>query len=248
MVFCDLIPCSLIYEVLTLIRKVLPIFSWWKICLPWRCKQQVHPRCLWLSTRLHGITYLNTVILLFTAMRIPSLIISTNDWFLFVHPLEELAMWCFCLLPHHFCLQLLVQYVLNYLPCLEGPSWACALPWWQGTNTQKLKWRKWFPLSMRYKTVKVHWHARCTEGILYLLPSFILGPLACLTSELIWFCGSYRVCRTPWTGDPGWSACRKDATYTRQHEHRRNTNTHLCLEWESDPSSLCLSGRRHFMP
>jgi hypothetical protein len=34
------------------------------------------------------------------------------------------------------------------------------------------------------------------------------------------------------------------ATYTGQHKHRRNADRHRCLEWDSNPRSQCLNGRR----
>jgi hypothetical protein len=37
----------------------------------------------------------------------------------------------------------------------------------------------------------------------------------------------------------------RSATY---HEHRINTNRHLCLEWDSNPRSQRSRERRHFMP
>jgi hypothetical protein len=51
--------------------------------------------------------------------------------------------------------------------------------------------------------------------------------------------------RTPWTGD---QPCRKVATCTGQHKHRRNAHRHPCLEWDSNPCSQCSNRRRHFMP
>jgi hypothetical protein len=33
-----------------------------------------------------------------------------------------------------------------------------------------------------------------------------------------------------------------------QHKHNKRTNRHPCLEWDSNPRSQCLSGRRQFMP
>jgi hypothetical protein len=46
----------------------------------------------------------------------------------------------------------------------------------------------------------------------------------------------------------GWPARRKAATYTGQHKHRRNADRHPRLEWEPNPRSQPVSGRRHFMP
>jgi hypothetical protein len=47
--------------------------------------------------------------------------------------------------------------------------------------------------------------------------------------------------RTPWTDD---QSCRKAATYTEHHEHRRNAERDPCLEWVSNPRFRCLSGWR----
>jgi hypothetical protein len=44
----------------------------------------------------------------------------------------------------------------------------------------------------------------------------------------------------------GGSARRKAATYTEQHKHR--IDKYLCLQWDSNPRSQCLSERRQFMP
>jgi hypothetical protein len=43
-----------------------------------------------------------------------------------------------------------------------------------------------------------------------------------------------------------WSAHRKVATYTGQH-HEKNAVMQPCLEWDSNPQSHCLIGRRHLM-
>jgi hypothetical protein len=40
---------------------------------------------------------------------------------------------------------------------------------------------------------------------------------------------------------------RNAATYTGKHKHRINAHRHPCLEWDSNPQSQCLSGRREFM-
>jgi hypothetical protein len=58
-------------------------------------------------------------------------------------------------------------------------------------------------------------------------------------------CILQRVCRTSWAGHQ--TCCKAAATYTRQHKLRRNAGRHRCLEWDSNPRSHCLSGRRHFM-
>jgi hypothetical protein len=36
--------------------------------------------------------------------------------------------------------------------------------------------------------------------------------------------------------------------HTGQHKHRTNAHRHPCLECDSNPRSLCSSGRRQFMP
>jgi hypothetical protein len=36
--------------------------------------------------------------------------------------------------------------------------------------------------------------------------------------------------------------------HTGQHEHRINAQLHPCLEWDSNPRSQCLNGRRQFIP
>jgi hypothetical protein len=46
-----------------------------------------------------------------------------------------------------------------------------------------------------------------------------------------------------WDSLDGGSARRKAATYTTQNKRK-----YQCLEWDSNPRSQCLSGRRHFMP
>jgi hypothetical protein len=55
----------------------------------------------------------------------------------------------------------------------------------------------------------------------------------------------YTVGRTPCSGD---QPCNKATTNTGQHKRRRNADRHPCLEWDSNPWSQCLSGRKHFMP
>jgi hypothetical protein len=42
--------------------------------------------------------------------------------------------------------------------------------------------------------------------------------------------------------------CHKAATYTERHKNRINADRYLCLEWDSNPRSQCLSGQRRFMP
>jgi hypothetical protein len=85
---------------------------------------------------------------------------------------------------------------------------------------------------------------------LLLLP-FVLSPLACFPSELIWNYGSYTFGRTPWMGD---QPSRKAATYTGQHKHRRNAQrdirvssgvrTHDPCVWAGEDIS-CLRLRGH---
>jgi hypothetical protein len=36
--------------------------------------------------------------------------------------------------------------------------------------------------------------------------------------------------------------------HTGQHKHRINAYRYPCLEWNSNPRSQCLSGRRQFIP
>jgi hypothetical protein len=36
--------------------------------------------------------------------------------------------------------------------------------------------------------------------------------------------------------------------YTGQHRHKINAHRHQCVEWDSNPLSQCLSGRRWFVP
>jgi hypothetical protein len=51
--------------------------------------------------------------------------------------------------------------------------------------------------------------------------------------------------RTPSTGDQPYL---KAATYTGQHEPRRNAEKHPRLEIDSNTHTQCLSGRRYFIP
>jgi hypothetical protein len=44
------------------------------------------------------------------------------------------------------------------------------------------------------------------------------------------------------------SARRKADTYTGQHKHRTKADRHPCLQWDSNPRSQYLSGRRHLIP
>jgi hypothetical protein len=71
------------------------------------------------------------------------------------------------------------------------------------------------------------------------LTIYLYSPLLDLGS--LWsFLILYTVGRTPWTGDQ---------LITRSlPTHRINAHRHPCLEWDSDPRSQCLSGRRRFMP
>jgi hypothetical protein len=51
--------------------------------------------------------------------------------------------------------------------------------------------------------------------------------------------------RTPWTGN------QPDATPLPIHrttQHRKNADTHPCLEWDSNPWPQCSSGRRQLCP
>jgi hypothetical protein len=82
--------------------------------------------------------------------------------------------------------------------------------------------------------------------LLLLLLPFVLGLLACFPAELIWNYGSYRQVLgllgrviSPFAGSL--------LTYTGQHKHRKSSDRHLCLEWDSNAESQCLSGRRHFV-
>jgi hypothetical protein len=55
----------------------------------------------------------------------------------------------------------------------------------------------------------------------------------------------YTVNRVPWTGD---QPCLKAATCTQDNTNRINAHRQPCLEWGSNSRSLCLSGRKRFMP
>jgi hypothetical protein len=55
----------------------------------------------------------------------------------------------------------------------------------------------------------------------------------------------YTVGRTPWTED---QPVEGHYLHIGQHKHRINAHRHPCLEWDSNPRSQCLSGRRRFMP
>jgi hypothetical protein len=57
------------------------------------------------------------------------------------------------------------------------------------------------------------------------------------------FLDLYTVGRTHLTGDPP-----RRYLHTRQHKHRINAHRHPCLEWNSNPRSQYLNGRRLFMP
>jgi hypothetical protein len=79
--------------------------------------------------------------------------------------------------------------------------------------------------------------------ILLLLP-FVLGPLACLPAELIWNYGSYRQV----LGLLGWEISPVAVSLlTQDNTNRKNADVHLCLGWDSNAGSECLSSRRHFV-
>jgi hypothetical protein len=44
----------------------------------------------------------------------------------------------------------------------------------------------------------------------------------------------------------GWGISPSQGRYI--HKHRIRTNRHPCLDWDSNPLSQCLCGRRYFMP
>jgi hypothetical protein len=56
----------------------------------------------------------------------------------------------------------------------------------------------------------------------------------------------YTISRTPLTRDQPFA--RSLYLYTGQHKHRINAQRHPCFEWDSNPRSEYLSGRRWFMP
>jgi hypothetical protein len=93
-------------------------------------------------------------------------------------------------------------------------------------------------------TICITKHVYCSmQWLLFLsllLLSFVLGSLACFPWEL-WII--VRAGRTPWTV---YESCRKAASYTGRHKYRRNADRYPFPEWDSNPWSQCLSGRRHF--
>jgi hypothetical protein len=48
----------------------------------------------------------------------------------------------------------------------------------------------------------------------------------------------------------GWGISPTQGLYlhTGQHMHRKNADTHPCLEWDSSPRSQCSNGRRQYVP
>jgi hypothetical protein len=56
----------------------------------------------------------------------------------------------------------------------------------------------------------------------------------------------YTVGMTPWTGDQ--HIARPLSAYTGQQKHRIYAHRYQCLEWNSNPRSECLSGRRQLIP
>jgi hypothetical protein len=79
----------------------------------------------------------------------------------------------------------------------------------------------------------------------FLTHSFIHGSTAlCCALAAFSVSYSYTVSKTPWTGDQPVS--RPLPTHTTAQT--RNKRRHPSLEWDSNPSLECSSGRRQFVP
>jgi hypothetical protein len=76
------------------------------------------------------------------------------------------------------------------------------------------------------------------DDFILLLISFVLCPLACLPSELIWNCGSYRQS----VGLLGWMCSPSRGRHLHRTAQTEETRTDPCLEWDSNPWSQCLRG------
>jgi hypothetical protein len=100
-----------------------------------------------------------------------------------------------------------------------------------------ISWQS-FPFFRRNMISVLAYIAICSISLW--LYSFLLG-LGRFFNFLIF----YTVGTTPWTGI---SPSQGSYLHTGQHRHRTNEHRHPCLEWDSNPRSQCLGGRRQFMP
>jgi hypothetical protein len=94
--------------------------------------------------------------------------------------------------------------------------------------------------NLRHSHMDFSLISRSCTGLVYLR---FYGPLlgrGCFFSFLI-------VTQSVGLLGRGISPSQGSYLHTGQHKHRINANRHPCLEWDSNPRSQCLSGRRRFM-
>jgi hypothetical protein len=96
----------------------------------------------------------------------------------------------------------------------------------------------WEPLLMW----QTKFYTRRKLQVILSLSLWLYSPWNC--GHFVSFLILYSFRRTPWRGISPWQGHYLN---TEEHKHRINAQRHQCLEWDSNPQSQCLNGRRGFM-